>query len=260
VNSNVDIQSYLQRIANMFNVVLKDKLVGIYLHGSLAMGCFNSNKSDIDLLVLSKNKLTTGEKKEIAKQVLLFHDELPSGNGIELSIVLESFVEDFVYPTPFEFHFSDFHRERYKADENYICEGLEDPDLAAHITVTYHRGITIHGRSIRTVFKPIESKYYVRSILSDIEGASQDIVDSPVYFTLNLCRVLFFLREGVVSSKKEGGEWGLKVLPHTFHQVISQCLDEYAGLRKKLDLENEQLVGFSNFMLEQIKQSIDSII
>jgi len=31
--------------------ILEDSLVGIYLHGSAAMGCFNPAKSDIDLLV-----------------------------------------------------------------------------------------------------------------------------------------------------------------------------------------------------------------
>lgn len=249
-------ESYLQRIAHMFNGVMKENVVGIYLHGSLAMGCFNPEKSDIDLLVVAKNKLTVDEKRAIAKQILFLHDELPSGRGIELSIVLESFITDFVYPTPFEFHYSDSHRVRYQTDGDYICEGFEDPDLAAHITVNYHRGITIHGRPIRMLFKPIDSNYYVRSIVNDIEGASQDIIDSPMYFTLNLCRVLLFLREGIVSSKKEGGEWGLKVLPRKFHYVIKQCLDEYEGFRKELELENEQLTGFSDYMLNEIRQLI----
>lgn len=252
----MDTESFLQRIAHMFNGVMKENVVGIYLHGSLAMGCFNPEKSDIDLLVVAKNKLTIDEKKAIAKQILFLHDELPSGRGIELSIVLESFITDFVYPTPFEFHYSDSHRERYQTDGDYICGGFEDSDLAAHITVIYHRGITIHGRPIRMLFKPIDSNYYVHSIVSDIEGASQDIIDSPVYFTLNLCRVLLFLREGIVSSKKEGGEWGLKVLPRKFHYMIKQCLDEYEGFRQELELENEQLTGFSDYMLNEIRQSI----
>jgi predicted nucleotidyltransferase len=254
----MDIQSYLQRISTMINVVMKDNLVGIYLHGSLAMGCFNPNKSDVDLLVVVKNKLTRDKQKAIAKQLLLFHDELPSGRGIELSIVLESFVKDFVYPTPYEFHYSDYHRERYQTDEDYICAGFGDPDLAAHFMVTYQRGITIHGKPIKTIFQPIDRKYYLQSILSDIQRASEDIIDTPVYFTLNLCRVLLVLREGLVSSKKEGGEWGLKVLPHKFHHVITQCLEEYGGLRQKLELDNENLVEFSEYMLNEIRQSIDS--
>ena len=32
--------------------ILGDKLCVVYLHGSLAMGCFNPEKSDIDMIVV----------------------------------------------------------------------------------------------------------------------------------------------------------------------------------------------------------------
>ena len=32
--------------------ILKENLTGIYLHGSSVMGCFNPEKSDIDLIVV----------------------------------------------------------------------------------------------------------------------------------------------------------------------------------------------------------------
>ena len=35
--------------------ILKDNLVGVYLHDSAVMGCYNPAKSDIDLIRLSKN-------------------------------------------------------------------------------------------------------------------------------------------------------------------------------------------------------------
>ncbi len=38
--------------------ILYDNLIGIYLHGSLAMGCYNEKKSDIDLLVVVENDLS----------------------------------------------------------------------------------------------------------------------------------------------------------------------------------------------------------
>lgn len=31
--------------------ILGENLVGVYLHGSLAMGCFNPQRSDIDLII-----------------------------------------------------------------------------------------------------------------------------------------------------------------------------------------------------------------
>lgn len=105
---------------------------------------------------------------------------------------------------------------------------------------------------------PIPSKFYVQSILSDIEGASQDIVNSPMYYTLNLCRVLFYLKEGVVSSKKEGGEWGLKALPLEYRQVIHRCLEEYSGLTDNMEFDNQNLIDFAVYMLDEITQSIQS--
>ncbi|MGN7470776.1 aminoglycoside adenylyltransferase domain-containing protein [Brevibacillus sp. SAFN-007a] len=253
----MDIESYLQKIVATFRMAMKDNLVGIYLHGSLAMGCFNPNNSDIDLLIVAKNKLSIDEQKAITKHVLLLHNDLPSGRGIELSIVLESFVKNFVYPTPFEYHYSDYHREKYQSDESYVCGGFEDPDLAAHFTVTFQRGITLHGRPIQILFQPIDKKYYMQSILNDIREASKEIIDSPVYYALNLCRVLLFLQEGVVSSKKEGGEWGLKVLPRKFQFLISNCLDEYNGLVNEPEFDGTLLVEFSEYMQNEIRQLRD---
>lgn len=249
----MDTQYYLDRTVELFKEEMGSNLVGVYLHGSLAMGCFNPNKSDIDLLIVAQEKLSFENSKRIVKKLLKLHDSMPNKRGIELSVILESYLKDFVYPTPFEFHYSDYHREKYQAEENYLCGGFEDPDLAAHIVVTYHRGIKLYGKAIREVFYPIDQQFYIKSILSDVESALEDIIESPVYFTLNLCRVLYFLKkEGVVSSKKEGGEWSLSVLPSEYHQNVQHCLNEYIGIADNDELNVEQLTGFANCMISEI--------
>ena len=43
--------------------ILKDNLVGIYLHGSAVMGCFNPAKSDIDLSVVVKDSMSDSDKR-----------------------------------------------------------------------------------------------------------------------------------------------------------------------------------------------------
>jgi streptomycin 3"-adenylyltransferase len=248
----VELQAYLDRIVEMFKTVMKDNLAGIYLHGSLAMGCFHPDRSDVDLLVIAKQPMTTEAKKSIANQILLLDGELPVGRGIELSIVLEAQLTDFVYPTPFEFHYSDYHKERYREDENYICGGFEDSDLAAHFVVTYHRGIALYGEPFPSVCRPIDRKYYMQSILSDVESAADNIGASPVYYVLNLCRVLHYLKEGLVSSKKEGGEWGAQALPAEFRDMVNQCLDQYNGVSEDVQLDRGRLTGFAEYMLAEI--------
>jgi len=250
-------QHHLDRVVDLFKEEISNNLVGVYLHGSLAMGCFNPEKSDIDLLVVAHAKISEDISKRIAKRLLKFHESLPNQGGVEVSIILETYLKEFIYPTPFEFHYSDYHRTRYESDENYICGGVEDPDLAAHIVITYHRGIALYGKAVRDVFKPIDNQYYMASILSDIEHVSNGIVETPVYYTLNLCRVLYFLKEGAISSKKEGGEWAIQVLSAEYRQIIQLCLDEYVGITNNPEHDNEKLTGFADYMSGEIKKQLN---
>jgi predicted nucleotidyltransferase len=69
---------YLDKIVTLFKEEIKQNLLGIYLHGSLAMGCFNPSRSDIDFIVVVKEKLTTINHKRIASMFLSLHDEMSS--------------------------------------------------------------------------------------------------------------------------------------------------------------------------------------
>ena len=170
-----------------------------------------------------------------------------------MSIVRKDVCRPFVYPTPFELHFSVSHLEWYRENPtDYIAKmkGV-DRDLAAHFTVICHRGKCLYGKGIQDVFGKVDRQYYLDSILSDIEDAEKDIMENPVYIVLNLCRVLACKREGTILSKKEGGEWGLKALPGRYHGLISQALREYrTGEGKGWDEAEAQ--EYASYMAEQI--------
>ncbi|WP_054026316.1 aminoglycoside adenylyltransferase domain-containing protein [Bacillus sp. FJAT-28004] len=252
----MNMQLYLDKIVLLFKGELEGNLSGIYLHGSLAMGCFHPQRSDIDFIVVIRESLTAENKKRIAKLVLELDDEMPNERGMEFSVILESHLNAFVYPTPCEMHYSDFHKERYQSDENYVCGGYEDNDFAAQLVVAYYRGKTLYGKSLAELYEPIDRKYYLASIYYDIKDASDDIMDQPMYITLNLCRVLFYLRDGNISSKKEGGEWGVKALPNEYQDLVRKCLDEYTGVTGKQEFDPELLAAFADNMLREIKQLI----
>ncbi|WP_155832630.1 nucleotidyltransferase domain-containing protein [Butyrivibrio sp. AE3006] len=50
----------MEKVLNEFveqtKEILGDNLVGIYLHGSYVMGCFNLQKSDLDLIIVVNEK------------------------------------------------------------------------------------------------------------------------------------------------------------------------------------------------------------
>ena len=69
---------------------------------------------------------------------------------------------------------------------------------------------------------------YLDSIYCDIAKAPEEISGNTMYVALNLARVLAYLTEGMVFSKKKGGEWALKNLPEEFHSLVHGALQEYA--------------------------------
>lgn len=224
---------FYQNVIDEFVTISKDiignELTGIYLHGSMAMNCFNPQKSDIDIIIVIERDITDVQKIEFIKQVIKLNQQA-TPKGLELSIVKREYCKPFVYPTPFELHFSPIHLQWFRNHpENYVehMKG-QDNDIAAHFTIINRYGIVLYGEQIVNVFGEVPKKDYVDSIWLDVKGAKEDIAEEPMYITLNLCRVLAFLKEDLCLSKQQGGEWGIGYMPQKYHPLIIQALDCYA--------------------------------
>ena len=55
-----------------------DQLTGIYLHGSMAMGCFYAGKSDIDLIVIIERDIPVLQKIAFLNQMIQFNGIAPA--------------------------------------------------------------------------------------------------------------------------------------------------------------------------------------
>ena len=233
--------------------ILKDRLAGIYLHGSAAMGCFQPKKSDLDFLIAVSGPVTDAEKREVMEMVLALDAEGPA-KGIEMSIVTRDACNPFVYPTPFLLHYSRMHTAWYRKDpEDYIrkMKGT-DKDLAAHFTVIRSRGVCLYGLPVPAVFGTVPEADYLDSIWNDVSGAEEEITDNPMYLILNLARVLAYRKEEAVLSKREGGEWGLRNLPEKYLPLIRSALDEYAD-RADVHYDPGLSKDYAAYMLKEIK-------
>ncbi len=232
--------------------ILQENLVGIYLHGSAVMWCFNPAKSDLDLIVVVKESMSDADKRVYMDMVVDINSKGPA-KGIEMSVVKQSVCNPFIYPTPFELHFSIAHLDWYRNDPNDYVSKMkgEDKDLAAHFTIINHRGKCFYGTPIKDTFADVPAQYYIDSIWNDIADAEKEIADNPMYMILNLARVLAYLRDGVVLSKKEGGEWALSNIPERYHGLIQNAMNDYAEdavVLYDFILAKE----YAGFMLEQI--------
>jgi predicted nucleotidyltransferase len=252
-------QNLLDRFVQKNMDLLGDNLIGIYLHGSAVTGCFNAEKSDIDLLTVVENDLSYETKKMYMDMTIEFNKEAPP-KGMELSIVKEEFLKPFAYPTPYELHFSLMHLDWYRSNPNEYIEKMKgtDKDLAAHVTVIYHRGKTLYGKEIKEVFSPVGKKEYFDSLWHDIHNAKTDILNNPTYIILNLCRVLAYVKVCLVLSKKEGGEWGLMNVPEKYRTLITAALEEYQN-DAKVSTDEEQAEEFAEYMLSEIEKDKEKI-
>lgn len=207
---------------------IKKPLTGIYLHGSLAMGCFNPEKSDIDLIVVIENKISDRQKMRFMEQVVRLNERAPA-KGLELSIVERTYCKPFVYPTPYELHFSPDHLQWFRDRPEHYIQNMkgEDRDLAAHFTIINRYGITLYGEAVSDVFGEVPAKDYADSIWFDVENAREDIVSNAIYVILNLCRAAAFAREGLCLSKAGGGQWGLENIADKYHTLIAGALASY---------------------------------
>lgn len=247
------LQIITEKFVEKSKEILRDNLAGLYLHGSAVMGCFNKKTSDIDLLVVIHRDMSVEEKSRYMDMVVELNTLAPA-KGIEMSIIKKSVCKPFVYPTPFELHFSIAHLEWYKNDPlDYVLKmNGTDKDLAAHITILYHRGLCLWGEEIHDVFEPVDEKAYFDSIWCDIECVEEDILENPVYVILNLCRVLAYKKEKLILSKQEGGIWGLTHVPGKYSRLIQRALDEYASV-STMELDKKEAVGFAKYMMEHIR-------
>ncbi|MGB7539739.1 MAG: aminoglycoside adenylyltransferase domain-containing protein [Anaerolineales bacterium] len=244
-----------RQVADLLDGLLKrlgSNLAGLYLHGSLAMGCFHPSTSDIDLLAVVERAMPSEAKRSLIELLLSLSG---SPHPLEISLLRPEDMSPWRYPVPFDLHYSEDWRERYVGD---LATGVwkewgnarrTDPDLAAHITVIRARGIRLSGESIERAFPDVPRSDYLASITADLEWAGERLAKNPVYAVLNSCRVFAYLQDGRIFSKAEGAVRSLEILPAEFHPLV----------RTALEISGSGQDGESGVALEMVKQLVDFV-
>jgi hypothetical protein len=244
--------SVLEQHAEALHGILKDKLVGVYVHGSVAMGGFSPQQSDLDYLAVVAAPLDASERRQLSEVFLSLHGKSGFRKGVEMSIVESRFAgRDFRYPTPYVFHMGTIEQVKHHGSphSHEHC----DPDLASHLTVVRARGICVFGKEIEEVFAPIDPTFFHHSNLADVANARDLILEDPVYVILNLCRTLYALRYDRVYSKVEGAKLYLRDR-EDFRLLVATALRDYeTGAASQYDPALSQ--QFAAAMLAEIEQA-----
>ncbi|XXM72346.1 aminoglycoside adenylyltransferase domain-containing protein [Lysinibacillus sphaericus] len=252
-----DINETLTYLQKQFADIMDGELVGVYLHGSLAMGGFNPDTSDIDIVAVTDKPIKPETKRRLAK---LFLKCSANPYPIEISFLNKGQLKEWQHPCEFDFHYSEFWRDRYENDlksgtGEWINDDIKtDADLAAHITILNNRGISIAGRPIPEVFPPVPQPDYISSIVTDFKDCIANIGEDPIYCTLNMIRVYWYLKEGVISSKREAGNWGVVHLPVELKETVERVNECYSDKSGDRNFTKDELLIVRDYFSDRVKK------
>lgn len=209
------------------------RLVGVYLHGSLASRCTRPARRDLDLLVVQ----TEPVEPSVRWQLLNFMLEL-SGSPcpIEMSFILRAHLLRWQHPCAYELHYSEDWRDEIQvavdSKERYatVADGGTDTYLTAHITNLRSHGECLAGPPVEEVFPEVPQEHFRLFLRDHLSWLVLAASNYPVYTTLTACRMSAYFVDGLLLSKEEAAVWGLENLPESYQQLIRCALEAYQRL------------------------------
>ena len=195
------LEAYPAAVAAGLTTVLGRVLVGVYLHGSAALGGWEPARSDVDLLVVASRPLDPCEKQVIGAR--LQHPSLYCpGVGLELSVVTAEVAADPTRLPPWELHAT-------TGREPKVVDGAGhpgDPDLVFYMAVCHRAGIAVTGPPPAEVFAAPPRPWLLERAEEELRWAvAHD--SSFAYRVLTACRAWRLLDEDMLDSKVGAGEW-----------------------------------------------------
>jgi hypothetical protein len=181
---------------------LAEELLAVYLHGSAVLGGFRWERSDLDILALSRTNLTD---QQVGAVVGGLAPLAYPANGLEFSLMTAVDAAQPALPRPrFQVHqTTDGWSGAGKVVDGRILQG--DADLILHMAVCREHGIAIVGPPPRKSLAAVPDEAILVAMRAEIDWARGHA--SPEYLVLTSARAWLFVETRQLSSKIAAGEW-----------------------------------------------------
>ncbi len=215
VNELVD--TFLAKLQSIFD----QKLVGVYLYGSLVWGDFDYDISDIDLLVAVASPI---DSKEFGKLQQMHHDLAATykqwDNRIEAAYIslhaLQTFKtqrSEIAITSPGE----PFHTK--EAGKDWLINWW----------TVRKKGVALFGPAPTTLIAPISTQEFLQGVQEQAQEWGEYIIHTQysrpyqAYAILTMCRALYTYKNGEQVSKKQAAQWAQPQLPQ-WSSLIQRAL------------------------------------
>lgn len=237
----------LTRLLTGVMAVLGDQFTGLYLHGSLAYDDFNPQTSDIDFLVVTKVCLST--------EVFFALKELHScifTSGLDWSQKLEGAY----IPKAALGCYDPAHPEVpwLGVDGHFVIECLGS-DWVIQRWILREKGIAVFGPPLQDIIDPVSAK----DLQEAVRGSLREWWSPPfplperfqsdeyrAYTVLTMCRSLYILEHGRISSKYEAARRAIKTLDELWTGLINKALHWRIGMKFDTLEETMNFIRFTH--------------
>ena len=249
------IQSQVRTLQTESQRVLEANLVGFYLHGSLALGGFNPERSDVNIVVVTNQGMVTEVKRTLVT-LLLRVSKMPC--PVSIHFLAQQNIFPFQHPLPYDLYYNEAMREYAQQDMRndtwkHWNDSIEyDPDLTIILTILQMCGICLSGEPPAKTLPIVPEHAFRDALVAKVQIAQQHPLHDPISFVLNACRVSAYLHDHIILSKDAGGVWGLASLPEQYHPLIQQLLALYRSERPGRPVGNAALQDFASYVHETI--------
>jgi hypothetical protein len=199
--ANPALDAYQAAVTAGLASVVGPALVGVYLHGSGALGGWSAERSDVDLLGVVARPLGRRAKREISAR--LNHPSLtcPAPAGLELSLVTAAVAADPPRRPPFELHV-----QTGPSPQTHLGgPAAADPDLLLHFAVCRRAGVAVAGPDPAEVFAEPPRAWLLEQVAAEVRWAMRH--GGFAYRVLTGCRAWRYLEDDVIAAKVESGRW-----------------------------------------------------
>jgi hypothetical protein len=224
--SRIELCGVLDRLSREAQWALGENFVGAYLLGSFALG-HGDESSDVDFLVVTDDEPSTRQERALRE----LHARFPD-SAVAWAQHLEG-----SYVTRAELRQLNSRRRAWL----YVDNGQRQMERSRHDNTVVTRwvmqahGIVLTGPHPGTLIEPIRPERIQREALHTIEAWSASLQDNPgdistawgqPHEVLGMCRFLFSLVTGAVTSKIPAGRWAMAALDPAWRPLIQRAIDD----------------------------------
>jgi hypothetical protein len=215
-------------VADALRGALGGNLAAVYLHGSAVLGGFRWDRSDLDVLGLSRLPVSDEQVQHVVDAL----DQLAyPANGLEFSLMTGAEAAAPVMPAPrFQLHVA----TRGRAGAGRVVDGrgrAGDSDLVLHLVVCRARGLAVVGPPPRSSLAAVPDAAILTAMLREVDWARENA--EPEYLVLTCARAWLFSETRRIASKLEAGRWARRRYGEP--AVIEAALARQSGAGAAID-------------------------